>query len=177
MPVTRERKAELVTELTEELKQAQAVIITNYRSLKVSDLQGIRNELRGMKAGYHVAKNTLLEIALKDAGLPVPSEMLDGPTAVAFLREDLAGPAKRLNAFFKEKELPIRGAIVGQTIYDAKGVESLANLPSRTELYAGVLGALQGPAASLVGVLSGALSQLVYVLQAKAEQGEAPTQA
>lgn len=177
MPVTRERKAELVTELTEELKQAQAVIITNYRSLKVSDLQGIRNELRGMKAGYHVAKNTLLEIALKDAGLPVPSEMLDGPTAVAFLREDLAGPAKRLNAFFKEKELPIRGAIVGQTIYDAKGVESLANLPSRTELYAGVLGALQGPAASLVGVLNGALSQLVYVLQAKAEQAEVPAQA
>lgn len=171
MPVTRERKAELVTELTEELKQAQAVIITNYRTLKVSDLQGIRNELRGMKAGYHVAKNTLLEIALKDAGLPVPANLLEGPTAVAFLHDDLAGPAKRLNAFFKEKELPIRGAIVGQTIYDAKGVEGLASLPGRKELYAGVLGALQGPSASLVGVLSGALSQLVRVLQAKADQG------
>lgn len=173
MPVTRERKAELVTELTRELKQAQAVIITDYRTLKVSDLQGIRNELRGMKAQYHVAKNTLLEIALKDAGLPVPQNLLDGPTAVAFLREDLSGPAKRLNAFFKEKELPIRGAIVGQNVYDAKGVESLANLPSRNDLYASVLGSLQGPASSLVGVLNGALSQLVYVLQAKAEQGEA----
>lgn len=173
MPVTRERKAELVGELTQELKQAQAVIITNYRRLKVSDLQGIRNELRGMQAGYHVAKNTLLEIALKDAGLPVPTNLLDGPTAVAFLRDDLAGPAKRLNAFFKEKDLPIRGAIIGQTIYDAKGVEDLANLPSRTQLYATVLGSLNGPAASLVGVLNGVLSQLVYVLQAKADQGEA----
>lgn len=173
MPVTRERKAELVTELTEELKQAQAVIITNYRTLKVSDLQGIRNELRGMKARYHVAKNTLLEIALRDAGMPVPSNLLDGPTAVAFLREDLSGPAKRLNAFFKEKELPIRGAIVGQTVYDAKGVEDLANLPGRKELYANVLGSLQGPSASLVGVLNGALSQLVYILQAKADKGEA----
>ncbi len=173
MPVTRERKSELVSELTKELKQAQAVIITDYRTLKVADLQGIRNELRGMKAGYHVAKNTLLEIALKEAGLPVPTNLLDGPTAVAFLREDLAGPAKKLNTFFKEKELPIRGAIVGQTIYDAKGVENLANLPSRNDLYAGVLGALQGPSASLVGVLNGVLAQLVYTLQAKADQGAA----
>lgn len=173
MPVTRERKAELVNELTDELKQAQAVIITNYRTLKVADLQGIRNELRGMKAGYHVAKNTLLEIALKDAGLPTPSNLLEGPTAVAFVRDDLSGPAKRLTAFFKEKELPIRGAIVGQTVYDAKGVEALGNLPGRNELYASVLGALQGPSAGLVGVLNGALSQLVYILQAKAEQGGA----
>lgn len=175
MPVTRERKAELVEELTRELQQAQAVIITDYRTLKVSDLQNIRNELRGMQTRYHIAKNTLLEIALKQVGLPVPENLLEGPTAVAFLREDLSGPAKRLNAFFKEKELPIRGAIVGQTVYDAKGVEALGNLPGRKELYAGVLGALQGPSASLVGVLNGALSQLVYVLQAKAEQGGAPS--
>ena len=173
MPVTRERKSELVNELSEELKQAQAVIITNYRSLKVADLQGIRNELRGMKAGYHVAKNTLLEIALKDAGLPAPSNLLEGPTAVAFLRDDLSGPAKRLTAFFKEKELPIRGAIVGQTVYDAKGVEELGNLPGRTEMYGSILGSLQGPAASLVSVLNGVLSQLVYTLQAKADQGAA----
>jgi large subunit ribosomal protein L10 len=163
----------LVNALTEELKQAQAVIITDYRTLKVSDLQGIRNELRGMKAGYHIAKNTLLQIALQEAGLPVPANLLEGPTAVAFLREDLSGTAKKLNSFFKEKDLAIRGAIVGQTIYDAKGVESLANLPTRNELYASVLGSLQGPSASLVGVLNGVLSQLVYTLQAKAEQGAA----
>lgn len=174
MPVTRERKSELVNDLKDELKQAQAVIITDYRTLKVSDLQGIRNELRGMKTAYHIAKNTLLEIALKDAGLPVPETLLEGPTAVAFLRDDLSGPAKRLTAFFKEKELPIRGAIVGQTVYDAKGVEALGNLPGRKELYASVLGSLQGPSASLVGVLNGALSQLVYILQAKADQGSAP---
>lgn len=172
MTVTREDKHTLVSELTEELKLAQAVIITGYRTLKVSDMQGIRNELRGMKAGYHVAKNTLLEIALKNAGLPVPTNLLEGPTAVAFLHEDLSGPAKRLSDFFKEKELPIKGAIVGQSIYDAKGVEDLANLPGRKQLYASVLGSLQGPAANLVGVLNGALSQLVYVLQAKSEQSE-----
>ena len=174
MPVSRERKSELVTTLTNDLKQAQAVILTDYRTLKVSDLQGIRNELRGMQARYTIAKNTLLEIALKDAGLPVPGKLLEGPTAVAFLNQDLAGPAKRLSDFFKEKDLPIKGAIVGQTIYDAQGVADLAKLPGRKELYAGVLGSLQAPAANLVGILNGALSQLVSILQAKADQGASP---
>lgn len=176
MPITRERKGELVDDLTQELKDSQAVIITGYRTLKVSDMQAIRNELRGMKAGYHVAKNTLLELALKNAGLPAPVEMLDGPTAVAFLHDELSGPAKKLSDFFREKELPIKGAIVGQSVYDAKGVEDLARLPGRNELYAQVLGSLQGPATNLVGVLNGVLSQLVYTLQAKADQA-AETQA
>lgn len=174
MPVTRDRKAQVVNDLTQELKQAQAVILTDYRTLRVSDLQALRGELRGMKTRYAVAKNTLLEIALKDAGLPVPEKLLEGPTAIAFLHEDLSGPAKRLSDYFREKELPIKGAIVGQTVYDAKGVEDLAKLPGRGELYASVLGSLQGPAANLVGILNGALSQIVYVLQAKAEQGNAP---
>ncbi len=173
MPVSREVKNDVVEELTQELKNSQAIIITGYRTLKVSDMQALRNELRGMHAGYHVAKNTLLEIALKNAGLPVPSNLLEGPTAVAFLHEELSGPAKKLTGFFKEKELPIKGAIVGQTVYDAQGVEDLAKLPGRTELYGQVLGALQGPAANLVGVLNGVLSQLVFTLKAKAEQAEA----
>jgi len=175
LPISRNQKNELVEDLAKELKQAQAVILTDYRTLKVSDLQGIRKELRGMKARYAIAKNTLLELALKNAGLPVPAQLLEGPTAVAFLHDDLSGPAKRLSDFFREKELPIKGAIVGQSVYDAKGVENLAKIPSRTELYGSVLSSLQGPAANLVGILNGALSQLVYVLQAKAEQPAAPS--
>ena len=91
MPVTRERKSELVSELTEELKQAQAVIITDYRSLKVADLQGIRNELRGMKTAYHIAKNTLLEIALKDGVTDysfVPVKLLQAGYRLTMLKEE-----------------------------------------------------------------------------------------
>lgn len=173
MPVSRERKGELVNDLTEELKSAQAIIITDYRGLPVGELQRLRNDLRGMKASYHVAKNTLLELALKQAGLPAPESLLDGPTAVAFLSDDIAGPAKKLDAFFKDKGLPVKGAILGQSVYDAKGVEELTRLPTRTELYAQLLGSLQAPAANLVGVLNSVLQQLVSVLQAKAEQTNA----
>ncbi len=171
MAATREKKDNLVGALVEDLKGAQAVIVTDYRGLPTAELAGLRNQLRGMQASYHVAKNTLVVLALQRAGLPVPKELLEGPTAIAFLRTDIAGPTKTLSAFFKEKGLAIKGAIVGQQVYDAKDVEALANLPSREQLYAQFLGALQGPAASLVGALNGVLSELVRTLQAKAEQG------
>lgn len=170
MPVTRERKDMLVEALAQDLKGAQVVIITDYRGLPTAELAGLRNQLRGMKASYHIVKNTLVALALKNAGMPVPEKLLEGPTAVAFVRDDIAGPAKALNAFFKEKGLPVKGAIVGNQIYDAKGVEDLAKLPGRTELYAQVLGSLQGPAANLVGVLNAALGDLVRTLQAKTDQ-------
>ncbi len=172
MAISREEKNELVTELTNDLKNAQAVIITDYRGLPTADLAGLRNQLRGMQASYHIAKNTLVILALKNAGLPTPENLLEGPTALAFLTSDLSGPARAINTFFKEKNLSVKGAIVGQTVYDVKGVEQLANLPTREQLHASVIGYLQGPASSLVGVLNGALSELVRTLQAKADQGE-----
>ncbi|MGB8643910.1 MAG: 50S ribosomal protein L10 [Anaerolineae bacterium] len=172
MPISRDDKQELVQALTKNIQASQAIIITDYRGLPTPDLANLRNQLRGMKASYHVAKNTLVLLALKEAGLPAPEQLLEGPTAVAFLTSEISGPARVINAFFKEKNLPVRGAIVGQSIYDAKGVEQLASLPTREQLYAQVLGALNGPASNLVGVLNGALSELLRTLQARAEQGE-----
>ncbi len=177
MPISREQKDEKVTELVDGLKGAQVVIITDYRGLPTAELAGLRNQLRGMHASYHVAKNTLVLLALQRSGLPAPEELLAGPTALAFLQTDIAGPSKAINAFFKEKGLAVRGAIVGQSVYDAKGVEQLATLPTREQLYANVIGSLQGPAASLVGVLNGALSELIRTLQAKSEQGQPATPA
>jgi large subunit ribosomal protein L10 len=173
LPVSREEKDAKVTELVDGLKGAQAVIITDYRGLPTAELAGLRNQLRGMQASYHVAKNTLVILALQRAGLHAPEKLLAGPTALAFLKTDIAGPSKAISVFFKEKGLSVRGAIVGQSIYDAKGVEQLATLPTREQLYANVIGSLQGPAASLVGVLNGALSEFLRTLQAKADQGEA----
>lgn len=170
MAITREKKGEMVSSLAVVLKEAQAIIITDYRGLPTAELAGLRNQLRGMQASYHVAKNTLVVLALQKAGLPVPKDLLEGPTALAFLSSDIAGPTKALNVFFKDKGLPIKGAIVGQQVYNAKGVEDLANLPSREQIYAMILGGLQGPAASLVGVLNGTLSDLVRTLQARADQ-------
>lgn len=176
MPITRERKNELVQELAKALKRAQAIILTDYRGMTVAELQALRNELRGMKAEYHVAKNTLLEIALKDAGLPVPATLLEGPTAVAFLNDDIAAPVKKLGSFFKDRERPLKGAIVGQTVYDAKSVEQLGDLPSRSQLLATLLGSLNAPSARTAGILVGSIRQVLNVLQARVKQLEEQSQ-
>lgn len=168
MTVTRNEKQDIVQELVEALQKAQAVIITDYRGIPTADLNGLRNQLRGSKTHYQVAKNTLVALALKEAGLPVPADLLEGPTGLAFLNDELAGPAKMIGDFFKDKN-PIKGAIVGKSITDAQGVQALAQMPSRDQLYSLFLGALQGPPASLVGVLNGALSELVRTLDAKAQ--------
>lgn len=172
MPITRKHKAELVDDLATDLKEAQAIIITDYRGLPVGELQGLRRDLRGMNASYHIAKNTLVRLALKDAGLPVPDPLLEGPTALAFLNEDLSGPAKKLGDFFKEKGLPIKGAIIGQQVYDAKGVESLATMPSKPQLFASILGSINAPASKTAGVISSGIRQVLYVLKARADQLE-----
>ena len=171
MAVTRETKQEFVQELLAEIQKSQALIITDYRGIPTTELNRLRNQLRGANTPYHIAKNTLVILALQRAGLPVPEDLLQGPTALAFLQGDLAGPAKTLNDFFKDKNVAIKGAIVGHSIHDAKGVEELAQLPAKEQLYALFLGSLQGPASSFVGVLNGALSELVRTLQAKTEQG------
>lgn len=171
LAVTREVKQKFIEELLAEIQKSQALIITDYRGIPTADLNGLRNQLRGAQTPYHIAKNTLVILALKRAGLPVPENLLEGPTALAFLQGDLAGPARILSDFFKDKTAPIKGAIVGHSVYDAKGVEELTRLPGKEQLYALFLGSLQGPASGLVGVLNGALSELVRTLQARAEQG------
>lgn len=172
MSVNREKKDVAVAAIAEDLKGAQAIIITDYRGLPTAELAGLRNQLRGMQAGYHVAKNTLVVLALQRAGLPTPENLLAGPTALAFLKTDISGPAKAINAFFKEKGLSVKGAIVGQSVYDAKGVEQLANLPSREQLFATILGSINAPSARTAGVISSGIRQLLYVLQARVEQLE-----
>jgi len=88
------------------------------------------------------------------------------------LGTDIAGPAKRIGDFFREKGLPIKGAIVGQRVYDAKGVEALATMPSRAQLFASILGSINAPSARAAGVISSGIRQVLYVLKARAEQLE-----
>ncbi|OGO41510.1 MAG: 50S ribosomal protein L10 [Chloroflexi bacterium RBG_16_57_9] len=171
MAISKEKKAELVSELTELFKKSQAVILTEYRGLSVADIQKLRNQLRQQNTGFRVAKNTLTRIALQQTGLPVPDKLLKGPTALAFLFEDLAGPTKTLTDYARTSggNLTIKGGIVGDSIVDEKEVASLATLPSREVLLAHVLGAIQGPMASLVGLLTAPQRELVYILQQRGE--------
>jgi large subunit ribosomal protein L10 len=176
-PVTlRAKKTVQTTDITEALRQAQAVILTDYRGFNVTELAQLRGQLRGQDVRYMVAKNTLTRRALQAAGMEDPGAVLEGPTALAFLMGDLQGPAKTLLDLSRaRKPLPIKAMFLGKRVAPPAGVEQLATLPSREQLYARVVGGIAGPVVGLLSVLQGSVAGLAYVLQARVEQlGGAP---
>lgn len=172
MPVSRERKEELIAALTEDLSKTQAIIITDYRGLPTAELARLRNQLRGMKSGLHVAKNTLFTLALQRAGMPVPEDLLDGPTAIAFCYGDIAGPAKALNDFLKDKEVKVKGAIMGGSVLRGAEATALAALPSREQLFGRLLGTINAPGTQVAGVVASGIRQVLYGLKSRVDQLE-----
>ena len=88
MAITKQRKSELVEQYAELLKKSEAVILVDYRGVLTKDVYRLRTKVREAKGEFHVAKNTLIARALKEAGLPVPEQMLEGPTAISFCFEN-----------------------------------------------------------------------------------------
>jgi large subunit ribosomal protein L10 len=170
LPITRERKEELVTKLAEDLAKAQALILTDYRGLPTAELGQLRRQLREMKSGLHIVKNTLVELALKRAGLPVPEDLLEGPTAIAFCQSDIAGPAKALDAFLKDKEIKVKGAILSGRVLKGAEIAILVNMPTRAQLYGRLLGTIHAPATQTAGVIASSIRQVLNVLQARVDQ-------
>jgi large subunit ribosomal protein L10 len=173
LPITKERKEEIVAKLSEDLSKVQALILSDYRGLPTAELAKLRNELRGKKAGLHVVKNTLLELALKRAGMPVPKDLIDGTTAVAFCFNDIAGPAKAITDFLRDKEnIKIKGAIMGGNVLRGVEAEALATLPTRDQLFGRLLGTINAPGTQVAGVVASGIRQVLYLLKARAEQLE-----
>ncbi|HUS17872.1 MAG TPA: 50S ribosomal protein L10 [Chloroflexia bacterium] len=171
MPTVRKEKT--IAELTTLLRDSQVAVVTDYRGLSVAAISQLRRSLRG-KAELHVTKNTLLIRAAQDANVPQLSDLLTGPTAIAFVQDDIAGSIKVLNDFVRTSRImTLRGALFGPSLVPADKVGDLANVPTRPQLYGQVVGSLQGPLNNLVGSLNQLYSQVVFALQAYADkQGE-----
>jgi large subunit ribosomal protein L10 len=171
LPITRERKEDLVAKLSDELSKSQALILADYRGLPTAELAGLRNRLRG-KAGLHVVKNTLMSLALERAGMPTPEDLLEGPTAIMFCYTDIAGPARMVNDFLKDKEAKIKGAIMGTQVLRGAEATALVNLPSRDQLFSLLLGTINAPSTQTAGVVAAGIRKVMYLLKARAEQLE-----
>jgi large subunit ribosomal protein L10 len=166
-------KAATIKELTTLLRESELAVVADYRGLTVAALSQLRRSLRG-KAELHIAKNTLLIRAAEDAAVPQLSQLLEGPTAVAFAREDISGTIKILNDFARtSRVLTVRGALFGPSIVLGDKVADLANVPTRPALYGQLVGSVLGPLNNLVGSLNQLYAQVVYALQSFADkQGE-----
>jgi len=168
-------KERIVAELAERLRSAQSLIVTDYRGLSVKEIDDLRTKLLEHGVRYTVVKNTLTRRAAEQAEAKELLELLDGPTAIAFLEPeaDPAAAAKVLNEIAGAgRILVIRGGLLdGSTITEAD-VKNLASLPPTDVLRAQLAGALAAPLATIVGLFTAPLRDLVGVIDARIRQLE-----
>ncbi|MEQ1700468.1 MAG: 50S ribosomal protein L10 [Ilumatobacteraceae bacterium] len=170
----RAEKVAVVEEVAAKLSAADAVFITEYRGLKVSQLAGLRRQLRDAGGEYKVYKNTLARLGAAKAGVEGLDDMLLGPSGITFVDGDIAGVAKALRDAAKANPLLIiKGGVMGSTVLSAKDVEALAELPSREVLLSMFAGALQAPLVKTAGLLQALPRNLAYGIKALIDQREA----
>jgi large subunit ribosomal protein L10 len=167
---TREPRADkvaVVKEIGERLAASQAVFVAEYRGLTVSQIANVRNALRPADAQLAVYKNTLATLAVREAGLDNLEPLLVGPTALTFVRGDVAGAAKALRESAKTMPaLVVKGGVLGEAALSESDVLALADLPSREELLAKFAGALQAPLVKTAGLLQALPRNFAYGLSA-----------
>jgi large subunit ribosomal protein L10 len=163
----RAKKEQLVAELHEKLQRASAAVLTDFKGLTVAEITALRDNLAEQGVEYKVVKNTLMRIAAKGTAAEVVEPLLTGTNAVAISYQDPSALAKVLKKFAKEKDkFQIKGGVLGTKALSAQDVEALADLPSREEMLAKLLGTLNAVPTGLVRVLSGVPRAFVGVLAA-----------
>ncbi len=169
-----EAKRETIAALTEEARSSRAMIVSEYRGLKVSELSEIRRNLRKQNVAYHVVKNRLMKIAAKNAGSDVVGVLLDGPNAIAFIKGDEGTSTKAvLDAFRPYRLIKVTGGVIGDQVINAEGVIRLSQLPGRDVLLAQMAGAIAAPMATMAGLFDAPLRDIAGLVQALADKAEA----
>ncbi len=167
------RKEQVVAELTERLKQAQTLLVADYRGLSVTELDGLRTKMLEHGARFSVVKNTLTRRAAEEAGMDALLALLEGPTAIAFLDADgdPAAVSKALmDAVRDTRVLEIRGGLLeGRPIGESE-ISDLSKLPPVEVLRGQVLGAILAPLHAIAGLVNAPLQNLYGLVDARIEQ-------
>lgn len=160
-----QEKVETIEDLKTRLRGVKTVLLTEYRGLSVAQLSDLRKQLRSVSAEYKIVKNRLARLALS-SDLSAVGTHLKGPTGMILSREDAVAVAKTLHTFAKTNTaLVIKAGYVEGQMLPPDGLKALADLPSKDALRGAIVGALQGPLAQLVGLLTAPQRDLVYVLE------------
>ncbi len=163
-------KVDAVTKLKEQFTTAPDLIFSNFRGLTFPQMTDLRAKLTEKRTAYRVVRNTFARIAMKEAGLPDASAMLEGPTALAFLGKDPSPAAKVMIDFMKTAPLTIKGGVIDGKIFSSRDIEALSRLPGRQELLAGLLGTMNAPIRNMMYAMNGVASKLVRTLAAVADK-------
>jgi len=178
--VLRSEKERVVAELAERLRGAETLMVADYRGLTMTQIDELRTRLLEAGARFTVVKNTLTRLAAEEAGTKDVLELIEGPTAIAFLEADgdPVAVAKVLNETARAHDvLVIRGGILDGAVVGDADIKRLATLPPAEVLQAQLVGAVAGPLTMIVGLFAAPLRDLVGVIDARIrqleEQGEA----
>lgn len=176
----KKEKERVVADLVERLRSSDTLIVADYRGLTMDEIDGVRTEVLKHGARFSVVKNTLTKRAAEEAGVPELSELLDGPTAIAFVGDgDMVGVAKALNETAKRTRiLTLRGGILQGQPMSADQVRDLAALPPVDVLRGQVMGAIIAPLNAIAALVNAPLQNLLGLIDARIEQlgGEAATE-
>ncbi len=179
-----ELKKPIIDEISENIKDAQSVVIVDYRGLTVEQDTKLRKDLRENGITYKVYKNTMMNFAFKGTDFESLAPYLEGPSAIAISKSDATAPARVLAKFAKEAEkLEIKAGVVEGVAYDAAGIAQIAKIPSREELLSKLLGSIQSPIANFARVMQqladkgGAAGTPAPEAKEEAKAEEAPAEA
>jgi large subunit ribosomal protein L10 len=160
-------KVEVVTRIKDDLQASDAVWVVDYRGLTVKQTEELRGLVRAQNASLKVYKNSFTELALADLGMPSMNGILEGPSAFVFVSGDPVASAKVLKTFAKANDaLSIKGGLLNGDVMSEEQVKAIADLPSREELIAKLLGTINNPLTGIVRVLNAVPQGLVTALDA-----------
>jgi large subunit ribosomal protein L10 len=147
------------------------MILTSFEGLSVREMQALRGQLREIEGGFRVVKNSLVKLALEDAGIELPEETFVGTTAIGYASEDLPALAKAIVEVAREKEgVRVKVGMIEDTLYEMSQVEQLADLPPLPVLQAQLLGVLQAPARRIASAMAGTMRGVASALKAYSEK-------
>jgi len=170
--MNRDQKAAVVDDIAEQIGAAEAVFAVDYRGISVPQVAELRTRLREADATFRIVKNSLTERAADRAGEGDIKALLDGPTALTFVRGDAAVAAKALADAQKATEvLGFKGGIMGGAVVTAEDIAAIARLPARDVLYGRLVGIVAAPLTGLVRSLGGLVGGLAVQLAQIQEQG------
>jgi large subunit ribosomal protein L10 len=176
--MNRDQKAAAIAEIAANIDESQAVFAVDYRGISVPQVAELRSKLREADATFKVVKNSLTERAADQVGAETLKALLEGPTALTFVRGDIATAAKAVADYGRATQLlPFKGGLMEGAALDPEQIRSLSRLPSREVLYGQLVGVIASPISGLVRSLGGLLGGLAVALgqvREKKESGEIP---
>jgi large subunit ribosomal protein L10 len=171
--VDRAAKRELVATLNGVFSSTAVVVVAHYKGLTVADMQKLRSQMKQAGATVKVAKNRLAKIALEGTDVASVSDLMKGPTLIAYSSDPVVAPKVAVDFARGNDKLVILGGAMGRTALNPEGVKALATMPSLDELRAKLVGLIQAPATKIAQVVNAPAAKLARVFGAYAKRDEA----